>query len=144
MSLSAQLKADMIAAMKAGEKEKVSAIRFISSEVSRAAKDAGMDEATDEIATTVLQREAKRRKDAIASFQEGGREDLVAETQAELDVIAAYLPEPLSDDELKAIVAETVKPGDNMGMAIKAVNEKAAGRADGGTVARLVKEALGV
>lgn len=143
MSLVAQLKADMIAAMKAGEKEKVSAIRFISSEVLRAAKDAQLDEATDEIAMTVLNREAKRRKDAIASFQEGGREDLVAETQAELDVIAAYLPEPLSDDELKAIIAEVVKPGDNMGMAIKEVNARAQGRADGGKVAQLVKEALG-
>lgn len=143
MSLAQQLKTDMIAAMKAGEKEKVAAIRFISSEVLRAAKDAGMDEATDEIATTVLQREAKRRKDAIASFQEGGREDLVAETQAELDVIASYLPEPMTEDEIKALVAETVKPGDNMGAAIKAVNEKAAGRADGGTVARMVKEMLG-
>ncbi len=138
-----QLKADMIAAMKAGEKEKVAALRFISSEVMRAAKDAGMDEATDEITMQVLQREAKRRKDAIVSFEEGGRADLVAETQAELDVIASYLPEPLTEDEIKAIVAETVKPGDNMGVAIKAVNEKAAGRADGGTVARLVKEALG-
>lgn len=143
MSLSAQLKADMIAAMKAGEKEKLGAIRFLSSEIQKAAKDAQLDEATDEIVTTVLNREAKRRKDAIASFQEGGREDLVAETQAELDVIASYLPEPLTDDELKAIVAEVVKPGDNMGAAIKAVNEKAAGRADGSKVAALVKEALG-
>lgn len=142
MALFAQLKADMIAAMKSGEKEKVAAIRFISSEVQRAAKDAGLDEATDEIATAVLNREAKRRKDAIASFQEGGRADLVAETQAELDVIASYLPEPLTDEELKAIVAEVVKPGDNMGAAIKAVNERAAGRADGGKVAALVKEAL--
>lgn len=143
MSLAAQLKADMIAAMKSGEKAKVAAIRFISSEVQRAAKDARLEEATDEIATTVLNREAKRRKDAIASFQEGGRADLVAETRAELDIIASYLPEPLSDDELKAIVAEVVKPGDNMGAAIKEVNARAAGRADGGKVAALVKEALG-
>lgn len=138
-----QLKADMIAAMKAGEKEKVAALRFVSSEVMRAAKDAGMDEADDATALQVLQREAKRRKDAIVSFQDGGRADLVAETQAELDVIAGYLPTPLTDEELKALVAEAVQPGDNMGAAIKAVNEKAQGRADGGTVARLVKEALG-
>lgn len=144
MSLVAQIKADMIAAMKAGEKEKLSAIRFVSSEVLRAAKDAGLDEANDEIAMMVLKREAKRRKDAITSFEEGGRADLVAETQAELDVIAAYLPEPMTEDEVKALVAEIVKPGDNMGNAIKAVSERAEGRADGSLVAKLVKEALGI
>lgn len=133
----------MIAAMKAGEKEKLGAIRFINAEVQKATKDAQLDEATDEIVTTVLNREAKRRKDAIASFGEGGREDLVAETQAELDIIASYLPEPLSDDELKAIVAEVVKSGDSLGNAIKAVNEKAAGRADGSKVAAMVREVLG-
>jgi uncharacterized protein len=139
MTIAERLKADMVAAMKAGEKEKLGAIRFVSSELMRAAKDAGMDVATDEVATAVLNREAKRRRDAIVSFQEGGRDDLVAETQGELDVIASYLPEPLSDDELRAIVAEVVKPGDNMGAAIKEVNA----RAEGGKVAAMVREALG-
>lgn len=143
MTIAERLKADMIAAMKAGEKDKLGAIRFVSSEVMRAAKDAGLDVATDEIATTVLNREAKRRRDAITSFGEGGRDDLVAETQLELDVIASYLPEPLSDDELRAIIAEVVKPGDNMGAAIKEVNARAEGRADGAKVAAMVREVLG-
>lgn len=143
MSITAQIKSDMIAAMKAGEKEKLGAIRFVSSEILRAAKDAGLDEADDAMAMTVLKREAKRRKDAIASFQEGGREDLVAETQAELDVIAAYLPAEMTDEEVAAIVKEVVTPDMQLGNAIKAVNERTQGRADGSKVAALVREALG-
>lgn len=144
MALAAQVKADMVAAMKAGEKAKVAALRFISSEILRAAKDAGMDEADDALAQKVLEREAKRRKDAINQYAEGGRQDLVEETQAELDVIASYLPEPMTDEEVKAIVAEVVKVGDQMGNAIKEVNARVAGRADGAKVAQLVKEALGL
>lgn len=141
MTVAARLKADMIAAMKAGEKDRLGAIRFVSSEVQRAAKDAGMEEATDELALQVLDREAKRRRDAIALAKEGGR--TAPDEEFELGVITAYLPEQMTDDEVRAVVAEVVTPGMPLGEAMKAMGARTKGRADGARVAALVKEALG-
>lgn len=143
ITIAERLKADMVAAMKAGEKDKLAAIRFVSSEVQRAAKDAGLDVAGDELAQQVLEREAKRRRDAIAQAREGGRDDAAAEGEAELAIIASYLPEQLSDEELQQIVDEVVQEGMQLGAAIKEVSARAKGRADGARIAGLVREKLG-
>jgi len=142
MDLAARLRADMISAMKAGDKDALAAIRFVSSEVGRAAKDAGLDQATDEIALAVLEREAKRRRDTASASREGGREDLAAEADAELAIIAAYLPEQLTDEELQAIVDEVVQADMQLGSAIKEVSVHTKGKADGSRVAGMVRKAL--
>ena len=128
-------------AMKAGEKGRVSALRLVLSELQKAAKDGDGDE------LAVLRRERKRRHESATAFRDGGRPELAEAEEAEAQVIEAYLPAELSEDELRAIVAEAVaetgasSPRD-MGQVMKAAMPKVAGRADGKRVSALVREAL--
>lgn len=141
MELAEKVRQDLTVAMKAGEKERVSALRLVLSELQKAAKDGGDDE------IAVLRRERKRRHESAAAFREGGRPELAAAEDAEAQVIEAYLPAELSDDELRAIVAEAVaetgasSPKD-MGQVMKASMARVAGRADGKRVSALAQEAL--
>ena len=141
MTLAARVKQDLTSAMKAGEKDRVGALRLVLSELQKAAKDGGDDE------QAVLRRERKRRHEAAAAFRSGGRPELADAEEAEAEVIAAYLPAELSDDELRAIVAQAVaqtgasSPKD-MGQVMKAAMPQVAGRADGKRVSALAQEAL--
>src|ERR687886_733599 len=101
MSLLEQVQADVTAAMKGGDRERVTALRTIGSELQKAHKDAAGSEA-DEVA--VLQRERKRRLEAAETYRDAGRDDLAGAEEREAELIAAYLPEQLSDEELHAIV----------------------------------------
>ena len=106
-----------------------------------------IDMLTDDDVLAVLAREAKRREEAAAAFAEGDRAESAAKELAERDVLARYLPAPLSDDELAALVHEALAEGGfdspgQMGLAMKAAVAKVAGRADGKAVSALVKAAL--
>jgi uncharacterized protein YqeY len=136
-----QLKSDLTAAMKAGERERVGALRLLLSELQKDAKEGAGDE------LAVLRRERKRRLEAAQAYRDGGREDLAASEDTEAQLITGYLPAELSEDELRGIVqravrdsgAESVRDmGRAMGIAMGAVD----GRADGRRVSALVKEAL--
>jgi uncharacterized protein len=136
-----QLKSDLTTAMKAGERERVGALRMVLSELQKAAKEGGDDE------LAVLRRERKRRLEAAQAYREAGRDELAGTEESEARLIAAYLPAELSDDELEAIVehavreskAESVRDmGRAMGLAMTAVD----GRADGKRVSELVRAAL--
>jgi len=137
-----QIRADVTAAMKAGDRDRVKALRLLLSEVQKDAKEGGADE------QAVLRRERKRRREAEAAYREAGREDLAAGETYEATVIEEYLPTELSEAELDALVANAVaetgagSPRD-MGKVIKHVMAAAGGRADGRTVSTKVKEALG-
>jgi uncharacterized protein YqeY len=137
-----QIRADVTAAMKAGDRDRVKALRLLLSEVQKDAKEGGADE------QAVLRRERKRRREAEAAYREAGREDLAAGETYEATVIEEYLPAELSEAELDALVANAVaetgagSPRD-MGKVIKHVMAAAGGRADGRTVSTKVKEALG-
>ena len=141
MTLADRVKQDLTSAMKAGEKDRVGALRMVLSELQKAAKEGSGDE------LAVLRRERKRRQEAAAAFRDGGRPDLAAAEEAEAGIIEAYLPAELSDDELRAIVSEAVaetgaaSPKD-MGQVMKAAMPKVAGRADGRRVSALAQEAL--
>jgi uncharacterized protein YqeY len=141
MELAEKVRQDLTVAMKAGEKQRVSALRLVLSELQKAAKEGGDDE------IAVLRRERKRRHESAAAFREGGRPELAEAEDAEAQVIEAYLPAELSDDELRAIVAEAVtetgasSPKD-MGQVMKASMARVAGRADGKRVSALAQEAL--
>ena len=103
MQLLEEVKSDVTAALKSGDKERAGALRLVVSELQKAAKDgSGGDE------VQVLQRERKRRLEAAKAYREGGREDLASVEESEAQLIDAYLPEQLSDDELHAIVGEAV------------------------------------
>ena len=97
---------------------------------------------------TVLSREAKKRREAIDAYAAANRPDLVAKEKSESEVIAAYLPEPLSDNEIEKLIKEAInETGASgpaaMGQVMKLLQPKIAGRADGGKVSGLVKKALG-
>jgi uncharacterized protein len=135
------VKQDVVVAMKAGDKDRVQALRLILSELQKAAKDGDTDE------TAVLRRERKRRQESARAFREGGRDELATGEEAEAELIGAYLPAELSDDELDSIVAEAIAETGavemkQMGIAIKASMAKVAGRADGSRVSAKVKQAL--
>jgi uncharacterized protein YqeY len=132
------------AALKAGERERVGALRLLVSELQKAHKDAAGSEA-DEVA--VLQRERKRRLESAAAYRDGGRADLAGKEEAEATLIEVYLPEQLGDAELRALVEDAVaasgasSPGE-MGKVMGLVMPKVKGRADGKRVSQVVREVL--
>jgi uncharacterized protein YqeY len=137
-----QVKSDLTGAMKAGEKERVGALRLVLSSLQLAAKE-GED---DEVA--VLRRERKRRLDAAEQYRDGGRTDLAEQEESEAQLISAYLPAELSDDDLDAIVSEAVaesgaSEAKDMGKVMSIAMPKVGGRADGKRVSAKVREALG-
>jgi hypothetical protein len=142
MSVAETVKQDLAAAMKAGERERVAALRLILSELQKAAKEGSGDE------LAVLRRERKRRLESAEAFRSGGREDLAEAEEAEAALIEKYLPAELSDEELRAIVEQAVaetgasSPKD-MGAVMKLAMERVAGRADGKRVSALAREVLG-
>ncbi|HEY7620619.1 MAG TPA: GatB/YqeY domain-containing protein [Solirubrobacteraceae bacterium] len=141
MELADRVKQDLTVAMKAGEKDRVSALRLVLSELQKDAKEGAGDE------VAVLRRERKRRQESAAAFRDGGRPELAAAEEAEAQVIETYLPAELSDDELRAIVAEAVaetgaSSPKEMGQVMKASMARVAGRADGKRVSALAQEAL--
>jgi len=102
---------------------------------------------TDAEIITVLSREAKKRREAAEAFAEAGRADRAEQEKSEGEVIARYLPEQLTEDAIKKIIADAIASSGasgpaGMGAVMKLVSPQTAGKADGGTVSRLVKEAL--
>ena len=144
MSILEQVQSETTAAMKAGDRERTGALRLIVSELQKAHKEASGSEA-DEVA--VLQRERKRRLEAADAYREAGRDDLVASEEREAELIAAYLPEQLSDEELHAMIGDAVAESGatspkQMGQVMSLVMPRVQGRADGKRVSALVKEKL--
>jgi uncharacterized protein YqeY len=136
-----QLRTDLTAAMKAGEKERVGALRLVLSELQKDAKEGAGDE------LAVLRRERKRRLDAAEQFRGGGRDELADQEESEAALIAGYLPSELSDDELAQIVGDAIaetgaSSPKEMGQVMKAVMAKVGGRADGKRVSAQVRGAL--
>ncbi|HEX7042817.1 MAG TPA: GatB/YqeY domain-containing protein [Patescibacteria group bacterium] len=104
-------------------------------------------EATDEDVLFVINKEAKQRRDSISEFEKAGRQELVDKEKAELKILETYLPEQLSEEEIKKLVDEAVSstgassPSD-MGKVMGALMPKTKGKADGNLVSRLVRDAL--
>jgi uncharacterized protein YqeY len=150
-SLKETLKNDMTAAMKAREELKKSTLRMALSAITNA-EVAGTEavELNDEQVLKVLQAEAKKRMESAEVYEQNGRADAAAQEKAEAEVLMAYLPAAMSDDELGAIVAEEVATAaangntgmKAMGAVVKAVRERAGSSADGSKIADLVKAAL--
>ncbi|MDX1506974.1 MAG: GatB/YqeY domain-containing protein [Woeseiaceae bacterium] len=146
MSLKAQLTDDMKSAMKAGDKDRLKVVRLLLADIKRVEVDS-RSELDDAAVLTVIEKAVKQRRDSIEQFTKGGRDDLAASEQAELDVIETYLPEQLSDAELDALIddviaatgAESIR---DMGKVMGAIKSKAAGKADMGAVGARVKARL--
>ena len=143
-----QIRADLTAAMKARDSETVSVLRMAVAAV-KEVKVSGDQarELTDDDVMAVLTKEANRREEAAAAFAEGGREEQAAKELAEKEILARYLPAPLTDEELGALVdevlaSEGISEASQMGPAMKAVTAKVAGRRDGRAVSAMVRSRL--
>jgi uncharacterized protein YqeY len=141
VSLLNQIQDDVKDAMRAGEKERLLALRLIVTELQKAAKENGGEE------LDVLQRERKRRFEAAEAYRGGGRTDLAEAEEREAELIGSYMPEQLSDEELGAIVGDAVAESGasspkEMGKVMALVMPQVKGRADGKRVSDAVKEKL--
>ena len=147
MSLKQRLTDDMKAAMKGGEKERLGVIRLANAAI----KQREVDERVtldDAQVLAVLEKMVKQRRDSITQFRAAAREDLASQEEFELGVLQGYLPEPVGEAELEAIVARAIadagatNPKD-MGKVVGLVKPQVAGRADMGQVSALVRRKLG-
>jgi uncharacterized protein len=137
-----QVQADTREAMKARERDRVSALRMLVNALQQDAKEGNGDE------VAVLRRERKRRLEAATAFREGGGTDRAVAEEAEAELIEAYMPAELPDDELAGLVDDAVAEADatgpqDMGKVMGLVMPKVAGRADGRRVSVAVRERLG-
>ncbi|MDQ3729037.1 MAG: GatB/YqeY domain-containing protein [Actinomycetota bacterium] len=136
-----QIQADVKAAMKAGDKSRVGALRLIADALQKDLKAGGSDE------VAVLRRERKRRVEAADAYRSGGDAERTEAEESEAELITGYLPAELSDEELGSIVDEAITStgasgSEDTGKVMGAAMGKAGGRADGKRVSALVRERL--
>ena len=148
MSIKEQLMADMKAAMKAKEEGKLAlnTIRMARAHIRQAEIDNGHADFNDDQVLAVLRKEVKQRKETLSEIESSGREDLVEQTKAEIDVLEKYLPAEMTPEAVEAAVKEIVvamDPGQkNMGSVMKAVMAKLKGQADGKLINQIVRKLL--
>ena len=131
----------MTASLKAGDRERANALRLIANELQKAAKEGNADE------VAVLQRERKRRLEAAEAYRDAERADLAESEEREAAIIETYMPEQISDEELRAIVGDVIAESGassprEMGKVMSAVMPKVKGKADGKRVSAIVQELL--
>lgn len=148
MSIKEQLMADMKAAMKAKEEGKLAlnTIRMARAHIRQAEIDNGHADFNDDQVLAVLRKEVKQRKETLSEIESSGREDLVEQTKAEIDVLEKYLPAEMTPEAVEAAVKEIVDAMDtgqkNMGSVMKAVMAKLKGQADGKLINQIVRKLL--
>jgi uncharacterized protein YqeY len=146
VSLTERLQADMKSAMRDGDALRRDTLRMAIAAAQNAAKDKRAA-LTDEETLEVIGREVKKRRESVVAYEGAGREDLAAKERAEIDILTPYLPEPLGEDEIRALAREAVaaagatSPGD-MGRVMSQLMPKVKGRADGKLVSAIVSEEL--
>jgi uncharacterized protein YqeY len=146
-SLTESIKAAMKAAMKAKDKERLATIRLIQAEFKRIEIDERIERIEDSRALAVLDKMVKQRRDSAAQYRDAGREELAQQEEREIAVLQEFLPAPLSEDEIIAMVdtaiIETGARGvQSMGSVMGQIKPKVQGRADMGAVSRIVKSRL--
>ena len=144
--LKAQIIDDMKAAMKSGEKARLGVIRLITAAIKQREVDERI-ELDDEQVLIVLDKMVKQRRDSIKQYTDAGREDLAAIEEAEVEIIQAYLPAALSEDEIAAIVEAAIAQTGassmaDMGKVMGIVKPQVQGRGDMGAVSGIVKQKL--
>lgn len=145
-SLKQKIRADMIAAMKAGEKDKVGVIRLISAAIKQREVDERI-ELDDEQVILVMDKMVKQRRESISQYRAAERNDLADIEAAEVEIIQVYLPQPLSDAEIDAMIAEAISAVSatsirDMGKVMGQVKPKMQGRADMSIVSGRIKGLL--
>jgi uncharacterized protein YqeY len=146
MDLKARIQEDVKTAMRAGEKERLGTLRLISAAIKQREVDERI-QLDDAQTLSVIEKMVKQRRESIVQFEAGGRADLVAKENAELQLLAAYLPTQLSDAELDALISEAIAATaaasiKDMGKVMGIIKTRAAGRADMATVGARIKARL--
>jgi uncharacterized protein YqeY len=146
MTLSEKLGEDLKAAMKGQDEPRVRVLRLLKTRVKEASV-AKRDELTDDEVIKVVISETKKRKEAIELFEQGGRGDLAAREKEEMDILQTYMPEQLTEDEVRTLIKEAIEevgamdPRD-MGKVMKVLMPRIVGRSEGSFASRTVKELL--
>jgi hypothetical protein len=147
MTLKGQIQNDMKDAMRAGDKDRLKAVRLILAAIKQIEVDSRA-EVDDAGVLRILDKMIKQRRDSIEQFRSGGREDLAQIELAEIAVLETYTPEPLSDDELQALIDDAIRDSGassirDMGKVMARLRDKTSGRADMSAVGNQVKVRLG-
>src|SRR6201982_2360867 len=149
MTLSQRIDSDLKEAMRAKDATRLSVLRMLKSALKYGAiaKSSAEAELTDAEAAQVIRKQVKQRQDSIESFEKGGRAELAAKEKEELSILQSYLPQAMSADEVSQVVHETIaevgaSSKAQMGVVMKALQVKVAGRADGKTLSTEVQKQL--
>lgn len=149
MNLSERVDSDLKTAMREKNAIKLGVLRMLKAALMNAAieKSGAQGKLDDADAVQVIRKQVKQRQDSIESFEKGGRAELAAKEKEELSILQSYLPQQMSADEISKIVRETIAEvgatsKQQMGAVMKAVQAKAAGRADGKTLSAEVQKQL--
>ena len=137
---------DLVSAMKSKDKDVLSVLRMVKGAI-QLEEINKKQELNDEDVIAVLSKQIKTRKESILEFEKAGREDLITQTQTEIDILSKYMPEQLSEDEILKVIDEafnTIKPEkpSDMGKLMGAVTPKLKGKADMSFVSKIIKEKL--
>jgi len=144
------IESDLKAALKSGEKEKAGVLRFLISAIKNFQIEKKMQDKRylpDEDIVLVLRRQVKQRRDSISQYEKGGRRDLAQKEESELAILESYLPEPMSEDELRKIVeAKMAELGisdrSDFGRLMGVVMKEVQGKAEGSIIKKIVEEKL--
>jgi len=147
MSLQEKIDQDYIQAMKARDTARSSNLSFLRAQIKNVGIDKRVEKVSDEDVISVIKKQVKQRQESITQFTAGGRAELAAKEQAEMDLLKAYLPAEMSADALAAVVDEVIKATGaasikDMGKVMKEVLARTAGKADNQAVGALVKQRL--
>jgi uncharacterized protein len=149
MTTQEKIDADLKAAMRSRDADRLSVLRLVKSALTNAAieKHGSAGGLGDADAAVVIRKQVKQRQDSIESFERGGRPELAAKERKEIEYLLEYLPKPLSDDEVLRLVKESIAEAGatskaQMGAVMKIATERAAGRVDGKTLSQAVQKAL--
>ncbi|QDP72219.1 GatB/YqeY domain-containing protein [Legionella israelensis] len=146
MTIKEQITNDLKDAMRAKDKKKLEALRLITAAIKQIEVDERI-EVDDDRLLSILDKMAKQRRESIEQFEKAGREDLVAQEQYELDVISNYLPEPLTEEEIRQLIDEAMQQLDaktmaEMGKVMAQLKPKLQGRADMSEVSKIIRAKL--
>lgn len=147
MSLLDRLQQELKSAMLAKDAERLSTLRLLKSAIGYAQIERKNENLPDAELVTIVQKEVKKRRDSAEQYQSGGRPELAAKELQEIQVLETFLPQPFSAQELEQLVRAVIQEvgatsKKEMGLVIKAVQAKAAGRADGKSISSLVGQLL--
>ena len=147
MTLQERISQEIKAAMLAKDADRLSALRMLKSTMGYVQIEKKTESLSDADVTAIVQKEVKKRRDSVEQFEKGGRAELATKEKAEIAVLESFLPKAMPPEELEALVKATIQETGatskkDMGPVIKAVQAKAAGRADGKSISTLVGKLL--